>query len=263
MSEYNKMFTFDLKIKQITMDTLDITLNESMTIGEMVANDFRKAEVFRKYGIDYCCGGKITLMQSCQKKGVNFDEIDQDLRAIDERTDRTEDYKSWDPDFLADYIVNKHHKYVANSHPMMLELSAKVARVHGDRHPELIEINRLFNEIAEELTMHMYKEENVLFPFIREIARAKRDGTELKPPIFGTIQNPIDMMESEHVSAGGSLEEIKELSSNFTPPEDACNSFRVFFSKLNEYELDLHQHIHLENNILFPKAIAIEKELLN
>jgi regulator of cell morphogenesis and NO signaling len=251
-----------MKIKQIIMDTLDITLNESMTIGEMVANDFRKAEVFRKYGIDYCCGGKITLQQSCQKKGINFDEINQDLLAIDERKDRSEDYKSWDMDFLVDYIVNKHHKYVTNSHPMMLELSAKVARVHGDRHLELIEINRLFVEIAEELMSHMYKEENILFPFIKEIAKAKREGSELNRPAFGTIQNPINMMESEHVSAGGSLEEIKELSLNFTPPEDACNSYRVFFSKLNEYEQDLHHHIHLENNILFPKAIAAEKELL-
>lgn len=245
------------------MYTLDITLNEAMTIGDMVANDFRKAEIFRKYGIDYCCGGKITLKQSCQKKGINFDEIDQELRAIDERIDRSaEDYKSWDLDFLADYIVNKHHIYVSNSHPMMLELSAKVARVHGERHPELLEINRLFTEIALELTMHMFKEENVLFPFIREIAKAKREGLELGRPVFGTIQNPIDMMEQEHVSAGGSLEEIKQLSSNFTPPEDACNSYRVFFSKLNEYEEDLHHHIHLENNILFPSAVALEKELL-
>lgn len=246
------------------MDTLDITMNESVTIGEMVANDFRKAEVFRKYGIDYCCGGKITLKQSCQKKGIDYEAISADLQEIDDQTEqRSEDYKSWDLDFLADYIINKHHKYVANSHPMMLELSAKVARVHGDRHPELLKINQYYQEIAQELTSHMYKEENILFPFIKEIAKAKREHTVLNRPAFGTIQNPIDMMESEHLSAGGQLESIKELSSNFTPPEDACNSYRVFFSKLNEYEQDLHHHIHLENNILFPQAIAIEKELLN
>lgn len=234
------------------------------TIGEMVAKDFRKAEVFRKYGLDFCCGGKKTLNQACEKKGIDVLKVEAELRAIDERNDRAqEDYDSWDLDFLADYIVNKHHKYITDSHPMMLEFSEKVARVHGHRHPELVEIDAYFNAVVDELNMHMHKEEMILFPYIKELAKSKRSGEQLERPAFGTIQNPINMMEAEHVSAGENMEKIKELSDNFTPPADACNSYRVLFSKLKEYEQDLHQHIHLENNILFIKAVKLEEELFN
>ena len=239
-------------------------LNEGekpVTIGELVAADFRKAEVFKKYGIDFCCGGKKTLNQACEKKGIDVLKVQDELNAIDASLEAdTNNYNDWDLDFLADYIVNKHHKYVTDSHPILFELSAKVARVHGDRHPELIEIANYFNEVAEELNFHMQKEEMILFPYIKELFKAKREGRIPEKPAFGTIKNPIDMMEAEHLSAGGNMEEIKKLSNDFTPPVDACNSYRVLFGKLNEYDKDLHHHIHLENNILFVKAIALEKE---
>lgn len=235
---------------------------KSETIGEMVVNDYRKAEVFRKFGLDFCCGGKKTLDKACKSKGIDVKEVENALNEIDKQdTSRTEDYNSWDLDFLADYILNKHHKYIENAHPMLNEFSNKVARVHGSRHPEVVEIAEYYAAIADELTQHMHKEEVILFPYIKELAVAKRNGTTMSRPPFGTIQNPINMMEEEHVSAGGLLDKIKELSNDFTPPEDACSSYRVLFSKLQEYELDLHQHIHLENNILFKKAIELEKEL--
>lgn len=126
------------------------------TVGEMAANDYRKAEVFRKYGIDFCCGGKKTLEQACQKKGLDVLKVRTELESVDAReTGRTEDYQNWDLDFLADYIINKHHKYVKDSHPLLYEFSAKVSRVHGSRHPELLEIERYFNAVADELTSHM------------------------------------------------------------------------------------------------------------
>lgn len=237
---------------------------KSETIGEMVASDYRKAEVFRKYGLDFCCGGKKTLEKACEKKGLDVVEVKKALKAVeDDFTTNTEDYNSWELDFLADYIINKHHKYIENSHPMLFEFSQKVARVHGSRHAEVVEIAHYYNEVAEELQLHMHKEEMILFPYIKELAKAKRNGTPMERPQFGSIQNPINMMEAEHESAGGNMEKIRELSNDFTPPEDACNSYRVLFAKLKEYEADLHHHIHLENNILFKKAIELEKELFN
>jgi regulator of cell morphogenesis and NO signaling len=232
-----------------------------VTIGEMVVNDYRKAEVFRKYGLDFCCGGKKTLNQACEKKGLDVLKIKEELENLDKIEEKQENYNSWDLDFLSDYIVNKHHKYVVESHPILFEYSQKVARVHGDRHPELIEIAERYLEVAEELTMHMKKEEMILFPYIKNLAASKKNGTSLERPQFGTIANPIQMMESEHELVGESFEKMNALSNNFTPPDDACNSYRVLFSKLKEYEMDLHQHIHLENNILFKKAIELEKEL--
>jgi regulator of cell morphogenesis and NO signaling len=237
---------------------------KSETIGEMVASDYRKAEVFRKYGLDFCCGGKKTLEKACEKKGLDVVEVKKALKAVeDDFTTNTEDHNSWELDFLADYIINKHHKYIENSHPMLFEFSQKVARVHGSRHAEVVDIAHYYNEVAEELQLHMHKEEMILFPYIKELAIAKRNGTPMERPQFGSIQNPINMMEAEHESAGGNMEKIRELSNNFTPPEDACNSYRVLFAKLKEYEADLHHHIHLENNILFKKAIELEKELFN
>ena len=237
---------------------------KSETIGEMVASDYRKAEVFRKFGLDFCCGGKKTLEKACEKKGLDVVEVKKALKAVeDDFTTNTEDYNSWELDFLADYIINKHHKYIENSHPMLFEFSQKVARVHGSRHAEVVDIAHYYNEVAEELQLHMQKEEMILFPYIKELAIAKRNGTPMERPQFGSIQNPINMMEAEHESAGGNMEKIRELSKNFTPPEDACNSYRVLFAKLKEYEADLHHHIHLENNILFKKAIELEKELFN
>lgn len=268
IAERGQVFNWEYLMNGPEIWEVKITkLNEgekSETIGEMVANDYRKAEVFRKFGLDFCCGGKKTLENACQKKGIDVVEVQKALKEVEnQNTSTTEDYNSWELDFLADYIVKKHHKYIENAHPILFEFSNKVARVHGSRHPEVKEIAYFYNEVAEELKMHMQKEEMILFPYIKELAVAKRNGTTLERPAFGSIENPINMMEAEHVSAGGNMDQIKLLSNDFTPPEDACNSYRVLFAKLKEYELDLHHHIHLENNILFKKALEIEKELFN
>lgn len=232
------------------------------TIGEMAATDFRKAEVFRKYGLDFCCRGKNTLEEACDRKGVDTAQVAAELEAIDNHVPQSDqNFTDWEADKLADYIVNTHHKYVTDSHPILHEFTAKVARVHGDKHPELLEVAHYFHEIAEELELHMQKEEHILFPYIKQLYKAKKAGVEIGRPPFGTIQNPIAMMEAEHISAGNITEKLKEITSDFTPPTDACNTYRVLYAKLDEYEKDLHKHIHLENNILFPMAIELEKEL--
>jgi regulator of cell morphogenesis and NO signaling len=232
-----------------------------LTIGEMVAKDYRKAEVFRKYGIDYCCGGKKPLEEVCLKKGIDPESIRKELAELDQQPERSADnHEEWAPDTLTMHIIDKHHRYVNDALPMLQELTAKVARVHGQRHPELVTIARLFDELASELRMHMHKEEQILFPYIDRMAAALRAGEPAPQPFFGTVENPIRMMENEHESAGENMEEIRLLSSNFTPPEGACTSYRVLFAKLQEFEQDLHRHVHLENNILFSKALRMEKD---
>lgn len=233
------------------------------TIGELVTKDFRKAEVFKKFGLDFCCGGKKTLTKACAEKGLDVVQIEKELKEIDEQPAKSsQDYTSWDLGFLADYIVNTHHKYVLQSMPVIFEYTQKVAKVHGDNHPEAIEIANTFLKVVDELNRHMMKEENVLFPYIKILASAKKDGENIEPSPFGTIENPVRMMEHEHDMVGEWMENINKLSGGYTPPAHACTTFRLSYAKLKEFEDDLHQHIHLENNILFPKAIALEKELL-
>lgn len=241
----------------------EITMTPVLTIGELVAKDWRKAQVFKKYGIDYCCGGKRTVAEACEKKGVEVSLIENELQQIENKAlDYASNFDRWGLDFLIDYILNNHHKYVAEALPFLDELATKVSRVHGDNHPELIEIERHTQDVIQELTMHMHKEEVILFPYIKELAQAQKSNTSIDAPPFGTIANPIQMMEAEHTSAGDGMKAIEELSNNFVPPIDACMSYQVFFAKLKEFQKDLHQHIHLENNILFPKALKLEAELM-
>ncbi len=234
-----------------------------LTIGELVTEDFRKAEVFSKYGLDFCCGGAKSLTEACKEKGINEKEVETALTEVESKAkNRQQDFNSWDLDFLVDYILNIHHKYVKESVTMLYDISEKVANVHGENHPEVIRIAGLFDTIASDLNTHIQKEETILFPFIKKLAVAKRENTKMESASFGSIESPIRTLESEHVAVGGSMDEINRLSSGYAIPEDACSSYRALYSKLDEFEQDLHRHVHLENNILFPKAIQLEKELL-
>ncbi|EMR02384.1 iron-sulfur cluster repair di-iron protein [Cesiribacter andamanensis] len=235
------------------------------TLGELAAKDIRKAQVFRKWGLDFCCGGKKTVKEACAEKGLDVTLVEQELQQADrlQPAARPLPYNEWDPAFLADYIVNTHHSYVRQMLPELSTYAQKVARVHGQQHPELLEINRLVESIWEELMGHLPKEEEILFPFIKQLVQASSSGRPLEKPHFGTVENPVRMMEMEHEAAGHDLEKIRELSNHYTLPEDACGSYRLLFSLLEEFESDLHLHIHLENNILFPKALELEKALRN
>ena len=197
----------------------------------------------------------------CKDKKINQEQLEKELHLAEISTKLpSQDYNTWNLDFLADYIIQTHHKYVRKAMPLIFEYSQRVAKVHGTEHPETIEAAAIFLKIMDELNRHMMKEENVLFPYIKQLSGLKRpDGTVPLPP-FGTVQNPIRMMEHEHDIVGEWIAEIRKVTNNYTLPADACNSFRYAYAKLQEFEEDLHQHIHLENNILFPKAIALEQE---
>lgn len=235
---------------------------ENKTVGSTVALDYRTASVFQKYGIDFCCKGGQTIDEACQKKGLETNQILKDIEnAINTENALNEDYNSWSLGHLADYIEQKHHRYVEEQSPMLVQFLDKLCKVHGGRHPELFEIKEEFQHIAYELAMHMEKEEKILFPVIRHMEKSRQDSENYVVPGFGTVQNPINMMMSEHSLEGDRLVKIATLSNDYTAPADGCTTYRVAFQMLKDFESDLHKHIHLENNILFPKSIALEKEL--
>lgn len=227
-------------------------------VGEIVAHDFRTAEVFKSNRIDFCCRGNRSIAEVCQKNQMSTADLIEKLNASLKNTENGQiDFRSWDPDLLIDFIEKKHHRYVEKTIPILLGYLQKIAKVHGESHPELLQIESLFAASATDLLHHMQKEEQVLFPFIRQMLNEE---SQIQP-FFGTVKNPISMMKEEHDQEGVRFREMAALSNDFNPPADACGTYTVAFAMLQEFESDLHQHIHLENNILFPKAIELEKSL--
>lgn len=240
------------------METIEI--DDKTTVADIVTHNIRTATVFRKYGIDFCCGGQKPVKDVCAAKNINVTALTSDLEKLEPGgTAVSADADKWELDFLANYIVNIHHTYVREHLPTLKAWSEKVSKVHGDHNPETVRVAQLVKAIDDELIGHMFKEENVLFPFIGQIVSAKKNGTS---PSFTRIENPIAVMLHEHESVGNMFKEIEELTGNFTPPAHACNTFRALYSLLREFEDDLFLHIHLENNILFPKALAMRDELI-
>ncbi len=239
------------------------TSNTQRKIQEFVADDYRTAEVFSKYGIDFCCRGNRTLEEVIAKEKINGEDLLNDLaNASQASTAQNIDYKSWPLDLLMDYIEKKHHRYVAEKSPVINFYLDKIARVHGERHPELFEIKKLFKESAEDLLSHIKEEENMFFPYIREVLEAKSTGNiPKKPEGYENIDNPIAKLMEEHDDEGVRHREIAKLSNNYTMPEDGCNTYKVAFKMLKDFQDDLHLHIHLENNILFLEAKKLADSL--
>ncbi|MDO5615789.1 MAG: iron-sulfur cluster repair di-iron protein [Cruoricaptor ignavus] len=233
------------------------------TIGEIVAEDFRAAAVFKKYNIDFCCKGNRSIEDACESKKINPQDIYNALDNLQDTNAENIDYNAWPLDLLADYVEKVHHRYVEEKTPILLQFLNKVSRVHGDRHPELLEIYELFEASSHDLAAHLKKEELVLFPFIRKMINAERENLPLENAHFGTVENPVEMMKHEHSVEGERFAKIAELTNNYQFPEDACSTYQVTFKMLEDFENDLHKHIHIENNILFPKAIELEKKLRN
>ncbi len=237
------------------------TLKEK-TVGQIVAEDYRTAQVFRSFGLDFCCGGNKTVEEACEPKGVNAQDVHTALAGLGNEGSEQHNYNEWSLDFLTDYIVNNHHQFVRSKIPEIEFYADKVARVHGERHPELLEIREIFMKLKEELLEHQDKEEEILFPYVKKLVRAEQEEKSIKnDPDFGSAADPVAMMEAEHEEAGEMMEAIQNLSDDFTPPEDACASYRVLFQSLEGFQIDLHKHVHLENNILFPKALEMEKSI--
>ncbi len=235
-------------------------LNEEMTIRSVVADDYRAAAVFERHGIDFCCGGNRPIADACRELDTDGKQVVAELEAALAPAEDQPRFAAWDLDFLATYIVNNHHAYVRQAVGPMLAHTRKVAEVHGDTHPEVGEIARRFDLVAADLMAHMAKEERMLFPYIGRLAAAARGG-EVPVAPFGTIANPIAMMELEHRNAGDEMAAMRSLSAGFAPPPDACTTFKVTYQELQAFEADLHRHVHLENNILFPRALDLEREL--
>lgn len=231
-------------------------------IGDIVAKNFHAAAVFSKYGLDFCCGGGKSVQEAATKKSVDVEKLTAELKAVLSEPNETHiDYASWPADLLASYIEKTHHRYVREKAPVILAYLNKLCQVHGGRHPELLEVNKLFQECAKELGQHLVKEEKILFPYIVQMINSEIDHTQLAAAPFGSIENPIHMMEHEHDAEGERFEKIAKLTDNYAVPADGCSTYRVTYEMLKEFEDDLHKHIHLENNILFPKSIALQQAL--
>ena len=240
---------------------MDIT-NES-SVGEVVAQDFRTAQIFNFYGIDFCCGGKKTISDVCATMHLDANEVlDALSKTMNDTSLKEDNFQEWTLDKLIQYIVEKHHDYIRKKVPFLLQILEKVKSVHGNVHPELYELYDVFKASAEEILLHLNKEEIILFPYILHLLDIQRNREILDTPPFLTVRNPILVMANDHDMEGERLRRITKLSNGFTPPKDACNSYNIAYRELEAYVEDLHKHIHLENNILFPKAITIENECL-
>ncbi|MGJ7032826.1 iron-sulfur cluster repair di-iron protein [Niabella hirudinis] len=232
-------------------------IQEQTIIGELVAQDYRTASVFKNYGIDFCCGGDRTIAEACTKKelepGILLQALEEAHRSAGTAAIA---YNNWPADLLSDYIEKKHHRYVKAKIGEIMPFLEKIVKVHGNAHPELKEVAALFRDCTVDLSAHMQKEEAVLFPYIRSMVA---NGTA--QAAFGSVENPISVMMHEHHIEGDRFEKIAALTGDYTVPEDGCSTYRVTYALLKEFEEDLHLHVHLENNILFPKAIRMEREL--
>ncbi|MCY7311889.1 MAG: iron-sulfur cluster repair di-iron protein [Chitinophagaceae bacterium] len=235
-------------------------MNDLMTksLAQIVNNNHRAAMVFEKYHLDFCCKGKRSLQEACTEKELKIEEVISELQTTEQVNSSSSDvdYNRLSLAQLSEYIVLIHHSFVKKESPAILGYLQKVASKHGDRHPEMIKVLQLFTAVKEEMEHHMQKEELVLFPRIKEVEKIVNEGKEII--INHTyLLSPINMMEQEHDHAGSLLAEIRNLTDNFTPPVDACTTYRLIYAALEAFELDLHRHVHLENNILFPKALKL------
>ena len=231
------------------------------TVREIAIENPSSVRVFESAGIDYCCGGKRTLSDACAHAGVDplylatlLDETSQDSSI--------EDVTCWSEKPLADlmaYIMARHHAFVRAESPRIVSLLTKVTAKHGQAHPEVAQIEQIFLALSQELGTHMFKEEQILFPYIQRLEEAAENGVAAPSACFASVERPIANMVAEHDDAGALLADMRRLSDGYTPPPEACPTFRALYLALEEFERDLHRHVHLENNILVPRAIAMER----
>ena len=239
-----------------------MTIATAKTVGEIAAEMPNATREFEKLGIDYCCGGNRTLGEACAEAKISVDEALQRLECSMTAT-APDSIQDWQNQTLADliaHITSTHHVFVRQECPRIEALAAKVVGVHGENHPELLQVQETFSALAEELSVHLMKEEHVLFPYLIRLEESFVAGEPAPPAMFGTVVNPVRMMMQEHDSAGDALRTLRTVTKDYSAPDDACISYRTLYDALKGFEADLHQHIHLENNILFPRAVAMEKK---
>ena len=239
---------------------MPMTLSPANTVRQLATDVPNATRIFEQLGIDYCCGGGKSLSEACAQARLSVDDVLRSLEQGSAKPSASEnaDFQLYSLRQLVNHIVETHHGYVKQEIPRIQKLLAKVVAVHGKGHPELADVQAVFAGLGEELTSHMMKEEMILFPYISRMEEAVEEKGHKPLAPFGTVSNPVQMMEMEHESAGNALKELRSLTSDYVPPQEACFSYRTLFSALETFEKDLHQHIHLENNILFPKAEKLE-----
>ena len=230
-------------------------------LADIVTADSRTAVVFDRFGLDYCCHGHQTLADAVATAGVALDAVLHDIDRLGP-AGQTDAVAEWtEMDDLSRFIVSCHHGFVREHAPVIAAYLNKLVIRHGARHPELTEVRAIFTSLAEEMDAHMMKEENILFPFIELLAVNARKGGRLPDGPFGTVMNPVRMMEEDHREAGAHLETMRRLTNAYTPPSDGCTTYQLCYKELAGFEADLHRHIHLENSILFPQALELERRL--
>ena len=238
-----------------------MSINTTQTVREIAVELPGATRIFEKLGIDYCCGGSKPLSEACLAAEVSPETVVALLEDAGKGAPDSIAPQDWSTAPLADlaaYIVTTHHSFTREELTRLSALLAKVCSVHGGNHPELRRIHTIFHELKEELTGHLFKEEQILFPYIENLEAAVGRGESVPTPFFGTVRKPVRMMMQEHDDAGQALRGLREASSNYQVPADGCISYRTLYQALEDFEKDLHQHIHLENNILFPRAAELE-----
>lgn len=239
-------------------------IDENSLVGQLVVQDHRFATILDAYSIDYCCNGHKSLKEACNNQSIEPDEIIVQLNAVSGmQSNQNYDYDNWKLIKLIKHIEKVHHNYVEQKTIEIKKCLQKIASVHGSNHPELYAIQELFNQASDDLAIHMKKEELILFPYIIRLEKALEERQDFTSPAFGKIENPITQMEKDHNTEGDRFRKIEALTNKYRPPADACATFSRTYALLNEFQKDLHTHIHLENNILFPKSIQLEKQILN
>ena len=239
-----------------------MSVTTEKTVGELALENPGATRVFEKLGIDYCCGGGQTLGQACQAAHLPITQVADSLAAASQSASATAPARNWQAEPLSEllaHIRSTHHVYTREEIARLGPLFDKVCSVHGKNHPELLRLREVFSGLAEELTTHLMKEEMVLFPYILRMEEAVVAKGPVLPPPFGTVRNPVTMMRNEHDGAGSALRNMREVANGYAAPPDACGSFQTLYQALAAFEADLHQHIHLENNVLFPRAIEMEQ----
>lgn len=239
-----------------------MSVSTARTVRELALEIPEATRIFERVGIDYCCGGGKSLEEACAAANLSVDEVLDSLELAEQDAKIKQKERDWPAEPLADlvaHITGTHHKYTRDEIARLRPLFDKVVSVHGTNHPELQHIRAVFHGLAQELTTHMMKEEAVLFPYIVRMEEAVIQREPVLPPPFGSVQNPVTMMIHEHDSAGDALKAMRQATAGYTPPGDACITYQTLYKALGDFEKDLHQHIHLENNILFPRAIDMER----
>lgn len=237
-------------------------IDKTKTVRDLAVENPQAVRVFEKFKIDYCCGGHISFEEACRNAGAEMNQVSEMLvkaaNGSDQNNMSDTDFTKWSLASLSDYIVRKHHEFTRNENASITALLEKVCSIHGRNHAELFDIQKIFGTLRLELENHMLKEERMLFPYIALMESSLNFGQPIPPAPFGSAKNPVKVMVAEHDAAGEHLREIRQFSNHFAVPDDACITYQKLYGALENFEKDLHRHIHLENNILFPKAIQME-----